>query len=208
MMFDFKDLGQEISNLLDRVQELADRPQADRGLNDSPESALSEPGQAVVLDGRPLSGKSSHAVATTFQAAMVQKLPVLVFSMALSAAQFTECLTALAGSIDPERLHCGDLENEDWPKLTRAIEILTTANVTIVDDPRITPNILRKAVLQFAASTGADSAVVVVDGVDFLRVPPSALHMSRAEFLADAANTLEALARELNCRVLAVRHRA
>jgi replicative DNA helicase len=81
-----------------------------------------QPGKLVVLGARPGNGKSS-AVRHIGVSAAASGSTVLLLSMEMPASEIAGCLVAQLGSIDGHRLNRGDLESDDWSRLTEAVDV-------------------------------------------------------------------------------------
>jgi replicative DNA helicase len=64
---------------------------------------------------------------------------VIIFSMEMSASQLALRLISSLGRIDAQRLRTGDLADEEWPRVTHAITMLSDAKIFIDDTPALTP---------------------------------------------------------------------
>lgn len=84
-------------------------------------------GRLYVIASRPKMGKSTLAMNIAEHVAVVQRVPVAVFSLEMTREELSERLTCSAGRIRHERFRTGQLDDDDWSKVNRAIKELVTA---------------------------------------------------------------------------------
>src|SRR5690606_16841820 len=133
-------------------------------------------------------------------AAMQTKQPVAVFSMEMSASQLALRLISSIGRINATRLRTGQLEDEDWSKVTHAIRALKEARIFIDDEPALSPEKLRAKARRIKKQHGL--GLVVVDYLQLMAVPGT--QENRATEVAEISRQLKALAKELNVPVVAL----
>ena len=144
----FQSLDTLVVDLLDRVQEMADNPMDVTGVPtgfadlDRMTSGL-QAGDLVVLAARPSMGKTSFAVNIAEHVALHEQLPVAIFSMEMGAAQLAVRIVGSIGRVNQGNLRTGKLSDEEWPRLTEAIERLRTVSLHIDETPGLTPTELR-----------------------------------------------------------------
>ena len=102
-----------------------------------------QPGDLVIVAGRPSMGKTSLAMNIAESAAVGSKLPVAIFSMEMPGEQLAMRMMASLGRINAHKVRTGKLEDDDWPRLTHAIGMLAEAPMFIDDTPALTPLELR-----------------------------------------------------------------
>src|SRR5690606_19268284 len=83
-----------------------------------------QPTDLIILAARPAMGKTTFALNIAEYAAIKSKKAVAVFSMEMSAAQLALRLISSNGRVNAQRLRTGQLEDEDWSRVTAAIRML------------------------------------------------------------------------------------
>src|SRR5690606_8087783 len=96
-----------------------------------------QPTDLLILAARPSMGKTTLALNMAEYAAMKSKQPVAIFSMEMSASQLALRLISSVGRINATRLRTGQLEDEDWSRVTSAIRLLREARIFIDDEPAL-----------------------------------------------------------------------
>ncbi len=90
----------------------------------------------VIIAGRPSMGKTTFAMNIAENAAIKGQVPVAVFSMEMPGEQLAMRMMSSLGRIDQHRVRTGKLNDDDWPRLTSAVGILSEAPIYIDDYPR------------------------------------------------------------------------
>jgi len=122
------------------------------------------------------------------------------FSMEMSAVQLVMRLIAANARINLHKLRTGELTEEDWPKLTSAMELYSRMNVFIDETPSLSPNDLRARARRLKRDKGLD--MIVVDYLQLMQVPGT--RENRATEISEISRGLKALAKELNVPVIAL----
>ncbi|MFZ2237298.1 MAG: DnaB-like helicase C-terminal domain-containing protein, partial [Dokdonella sp.] len=102
-----------------------------------------QPSDLIILAARPSMGKTALAMNLAETAALRGKKAVAVFSMEMSSSQLAFRLISSLGRINQQHLRTGDLEEEEWPRVTSAITMLSDARIFIDDTPALSPGDLR-----------------------------------------------------------------
>ena len=86
-----------------------------------------QPGDLIVLAARPSMGKTAFAINIGEHVAIQEGLPVLVFSMEMGAAQLALRMVGSIGRIDQSHLRTGRLADDEWGRLTEAVDRMSQA---------------------------------------------------------------------------------
>ena len=203
----FQAMDSLVVKLLDRVQEMADNPNDVTGVPtgfydlDRMTAGL-QAGDLVVLAARPSMGKTAFAINIAEHVALNEGLPVAVFSMEMGASQLAVRIVGSIGRIDQGHLRTGRLTDEEWPRLTEAIERLRNVSLHIDETPGLTPAELRANARRLARQCGKLGLIVV----DYLQLMSgsSSGDENRATELGEISRGLKMLAKELQCPVIAL----
>ncbi len=203
----FQSMNALVVDLLDRVQEMADNPNDITGVPtgfidmDRMTSGL-QAGDLVVLAARPSMGKTAFAINIAEHVALNEGLPVAVFSMEMSASQLAVRIVGSIGRIHQGRLRTGKLNDDEWPRLTEAIERLGAVSLHIDETPGLTPSELRANARRLARQCGKLGLIVV----DYLQLMSGSKSdgENRATELGEISRGLKMLAKELQCPVIAL----
>jgi replicative DNA helicase len=159
-----------------------------------------QPTDLVILAARPSMGKTALALNMAEYAAFRSKRAVAVFSMEMSASQLALRLISSVGRINAHRLRTGQLEEEDWSRVTSAISQLKGAKIFIDDTPALSPEVLRSKARRLKREH--DLGMIVVDYLQLMQVPGNT--ENRATEISEISRGLKALAKELNVPVVAL----
>ncbi|WP_409338563.1 replicative DNA helicase [Curvibacter cyanobacteriorum] len=205
----FQSMDSLVVDLLDRVQEMADNTNDITGVPtgfhdlDRMTSGL-QPGDLVVLAARPSMGKTAFAINIAEHVAVNEGLPVAVFSMEMGAAQLAVRIVGSIGRINQGNLRTGKLTDDEWPRLTEAIERLRTVSLHIDETPGLSPGELRANSRRLARQCGK-MGLIVVDYLQLMSGSGSAASAdNRATELGEISRGLKMLAKELQCPVIAL----
>jgi replicative DNA helicase len=102
-----------------------------------------QPSDLIIVAARPSMGKTAFALNIAETAALGSKKAVVVFSMEMSSSQLAFRLISSVGRIHQQHLRNGTLEEEDWPRVSNAIALLSDAKIFIDDTPSLSPVELR-----------------------------------------------------------------
>ncbi|MFT4198127.1 MAG: replicative DNA helicase [Pseudoxanthomonas sp.] len=159
-----------------------------------------QPTDLLILAARPSMGKTTLALNMAEYAAMKSKKPVAVFSMEMSASQLALRLISSVGRVNATRLRTGQLEDEDWSRVTSAIRLLKETKIFIDDTPALSPEVLRSKARRLKREH--DLGLIVIDYLQLMAVPGN--QENRATEISEISRSLKALAKELNVPVIAL----
>lgn len=159
-----------------------------------------QPTDLLILAARPSMGKTTLALNMAEYAAMKSKKAVAVFSMEMSASQLALRLISSVGRVNATRLRTGQLEDEDWSRVTSAIRLLREVKVFIDDTPALSPDVLRSKARRLKREH--DLGLIVIDYLQLMAVPGN--NENRATEISEISRSLKALAKELNVPVVAL----
>ena len=100
-------------------------------------------GELIILAARPSMGKTALALDFVEAALFSQAKPVLVFSMEMPSESIIMRMLSSVGRVDQNKIRNGKLTEDDWPKLTTAVQKLKGASLYIDDTPALTPQDIR-----------------------------------------------------------------
>ena len=158
------------------------------------------PGELVIVAGRPSMGKTTFAMNIAENAAIGSKTPVAVFSMEMPGEQLAMRMISSLGRIDQHHIRTGQLTDEDWPRITSAVHMLSEANLFIDDTPAMSPGEIRARARRMKRKHGL--GLIVIDYLQLMQVPGGS--ENRATEISEISRGLKALAKELGVPVIAL----
>ncbi|TWI03773.1 replicative DNA helicase [Luteimonas cucumeris] len=159
-----------------------------------------QPTDLIILAARPAMGKTTFALNMAEYAAIKTKKAVAVFSMEMSASQLALRLISSNGRVNATRLRTGQLEDEDWSRITSAIRMLREGKIFIDDTPALSPEVLRSKARRLKREH--DLGLIVIDYLQLMAVPGNS--ENRATEISEISRGLKGLAKELNVPVIAL----
>ncbi len=171
------------------------------GFNDLDElTAGFQPSDLIIVAARPSMGKTALAVNFAEHAALKSKKACAIFSMEMSSSQLAFRLISSLGRINQQHLRTGDIQEEEWPRVTSAITMLSDAKIFIDDTPALSPGELRARARRLKREH--DLGLIVIDYLQLMQVPGN--KENRATEISEISRGLKALAKELNIPVIAL----
>jgi replicative DNA helicase len=205
----FHSMDSLVVDLLDRVQELAENGAEDvtgvrTGFFDLDRmTAGLQPGDLIILAARPSMGKTAFALNIGEHVAVNEGLPVVVFSMEMGASQLALRVVGSLGRIDQQHLRTGALRDDEWSRLSEAVEKLRNASIFIDETPGLSPSELRARARRQARQCG-QLGLIIVDYLQLMSGSGGASEENRATVIGEISRGLKALAKELRCPVIAL----
>jgi len=159
-----------------------------------------QPAELVIIAGRPSMGKTSFAMNIAEDAAINSNTPVAIFSMEMPAEALVMRMLSSLGRIDQQKIRTGALDDDDWPRLTSTMNILSNAPLFIDDTPALNPTELRARERRLKREHNL--GMIVIDYLQLMQVPGN--KENRATEISEISRGLKALAKELEVPVLAL----
>jgi replicative DNA helicase len=160
-----------------------------------------QPGDLVIVAGRPSMGKTAFSVNIGENVAIEAGLPVAIFSMEMGGTQLAMRMLGSVGQLDQHRLRTGRLNDEDWPRLTHAIQKMNDAQLYIDETPALNPIEMRARARRLARQCGKLGLIIV----DYLQLMQgSQPGDNRTAEISEISRSLKGLAKELQCPVVAL----
>ncbi|MGA0937049.1 MAG: replicative DNA helicase [Sedimenticolaceae bacterium] len=202
----FQDIQALLTKTVDKIDELFNSDDALTGVSsgfsdfDGRTSGLQK-ADLVIVAGRPSMGKTTFAMNMCENVAIGAGVPVAIFSMEMPAEALTMRMISSLGRINQQAVRSGKLEDDDWPRVTSAVNILSQAKIFIDDSAALTPNEIRARCRRLQKEHG-QLGMVMVDYLQLMRAPEAG--DNRVNEISAISRGLKALAKELNCPVVAL----
>lgn len=154
----------------------------------------------ILIAARPSMGKTAFAINVCQNAALHSNATVAIFSLEMSKEQLVQRMLSGESHIPIQNLRTGRLEAEDWPKLVNAMGPLSKAGVYIDDTPAITVTEMRAKCRRLKMEKGLHLIMI-----DYLQLMSGGSKVeSRQQEISQISRNLKALAREMDCPVIAL----
>ncbi|MEQ9074112.1 MAG: replicative DNA helicase [Sandaracinaceae bacterium] len=192
-------MSESLANLQERQQRngISGLSSGFRGL-DQRLSGL-EPGQLILVAGRPGSGKSAFAQAVALHNAL-ERRSVAVFSLEMERVSWGRRFLASQASVPAERARQGTMSEPQWQQMKNTAAQLARLPLHIDATPGLTPYQLRSRCRRIRSRHGLE--LVVVDYIQLMRWHER-LDSTEAQ-MAEVSKALKELAKELGVPVIAL----
>ena len=159
-----------------------------------------QPGDLVIIAGRPSMGKTTFAVNIAENAAIGSKIPVAIYSMEMPSQQLAFRMISSLGRVDQTHLRTGNFPDEDWSRINTAVQLMSDAPIFIDDTPSMSPTEIRARARRLHREHGL--GLIVIDYLQLMQVEGS--KENRATEISEISRGLKALAKELSVPVIAL----
>ncbi|MFN2466092.1 MAG: replicative DNA helicase [Candidatus Dormibacteria bacterium] len=156
--------------------------------------------QLIILAARPSVGKTSLCLNMAQHIAVKEKQAVAVFSLEMSKYDLTQRLLCAEAGVDSKLVRTGKLSETDWAKIANAMGTLSEGQIFIDDRPSLTILELRARARRLKARH--DIRLVMIDYLQLMY--GSGRPENRNQEVSEISRGLKALARELDCPVIAL----
>ncbi len=205
----FVGIEQLVGQLMERVNELAQNGAEEvtgirTGFYDLDRmTAGLQKGDLIVLAARPSMGKTALAINIGEHVAVHEGLPVVVFSMEMGASQLALRMVGSLGRIDQTHLRTGALRDDEWSRLPEAVDKLGRASLYIDESAALSAGEVRARARRMARQFGGTLGLIIVDYLQLMSASGGS-DENRATELGEISRGLKALAKELQCPVIAL----
>lgn len=154
----------------------------------------------ILIAARPSMGKTAFALNLCQHAAVKEKKSVAIFSLEMAADQLVQRLLSAQSLVSISDIRTGQIEDDDWFKLTRSSAQLAEAKIFIDDTPGITVAEIRSKCRRLKMSQGLDMIMI-----DYLQLMSGGgKQENRQQEISTISRSLKSIAREMNCPVIAL----
>ncbi|WP_163577470.1 replicative DNA helicase [Halomonas faecis] len=195
-----------LAKAVDRIDELFNMQGEMTGLStgfrdlDEMTSGL-QASDLVIIAGRPSMGKTTFAMNLVEHAVISSDKPVMVFSMEMPADALMLRMLSSLGRIDQTRVRTGQLEDEDWPRLTSAVNLLKDKQLFIDDTAALSPSEIRSRVRRVVREHG-NLSMIMVDYLQLMQIP--GFSENRTGEISEISRSLKGIAKEFGCPLVAL----
>jgi replicative DNA helicase len=162
-----------------------------------------QPGELVIVAGRPSMGKTAFSINIAENVALDSKLPVAIFSMEMGATQLALRMLGSVGKLNQHDLRTGRLQDDDWGRLTHALGKLHDAPIHIDESAALSAMDVRARARRLHRQSGG-LGLIVVDYLQLMSSNSGKASENRATEISEISRSLKALAKELHLPVIAL----
>lgn len=202
----FNAINDLLSKAVDRIETLFEQEEPLTGLStgfadfDDMTSGLQN-SDLIIVAGRPSMGKTSFAMNIAEHVAIKSEKAVAVFSMEMPGDALAMRMMSSLGRIDQLRVRTGKLQDDEWPRLTSAVSMLSKTKLFIDDTPALTPTEVRARARRLKREHD-ELGLIVVDYLQLMQAPGEG--DNRTGEISAISRALKALAKELEVPLIAL----
>lgn len=161
-----------------------------------------QPGNLILIAGRPSMGKTTLAMNIVEHVAFTLRKSALVFSMEMSRNELFERMIASIGGIRLDAILTGKFHDDEWSRLSRAVSVMKDSPLIVDDRPALSIQQMRSRARKLHKKTPL--SLIVVDYLQLAAAKATRSNENREQEISSISRGLKALAKELNCPVIAV----
>ncbi|XRX42655.1 MAG: replicative DNA helicase [Buchnera aphidicola (Eriosoma harunire)] len=156
----------------------------------------------IIIASRPSMGKTTFAMNICENASMIYKKPVLIFSLEMPGEQIMMRMLSSLSRVHQTKIRTGQLNNEDWARISGTINILLKKKNIYIDDTfgLTTSEIRSRSRKIYKEHKGL--CLIMIDYLQLIKVP--SLSDNRTLEIAEISRNLKSLAKELEVPIIAL----
>ncbi len=159
-----------------------------------------QPSDLILIAARPSMGKTAFVLNIAEYVAVKSKVTTAIFSLEMSKNQLVNRILAMNSRVDSQAIRSGDLNDDDWAKLMESARSVGESGLIIDDTPGISITELRSKCRKFKLEHNLGLVII-----DYLQLMSGGKKTeSRQQEISEISRSLKALAREINCPVIAL----
>lgn len=159
-----------------------------------------QPGELIIIAGRPSMGKTTLAINIAENAAIGSRVPTAIYSMEMPSQQLAFRMISSLGRVDQTHLRTGQFPDEDWSRINTAVQLMSDAPIFIDDTAGLSPTEIRARARRLQREHGL--GLIVIDYLQLMSVPGN--KENRATEISEISRSLKSLAKELSVPVIAL----
>ena len=156
----------------------------------------------LILAARPAMGKTTLVTNLAYNVATIAKQPVLFFSLEMSKEQLVDRMLADASGVDAWKIRTGNLNDDDFSKLSEAMGQMAEAPIMIDDTPGL--SVLEMRTKARRAAHNKELGLIIVDYLQLMQSSVRSADGNRVQEVSEISRGLKLIARELNVPVIAL----
>lgn len=156
----------------------------------------------VLVAARPSMGKTAFVLNIAETVAIRNNIPTAIFSLEMSRIQLAKRLISMNSKVDSQHMRVGNLADDEWGKITESTILIGESPLVIDDTPGITIAELRSKCRKLKIEN--DLGLVIIDYLQLMSGSGGRRNDSRQQEISEISRSLKALAREINCPVIAL----
>ncbi|MCD8054932.1 MAG: replicative DNA helicase [Lachnospiraceae bacterium] len=161
-----------------------------------------QPSDLILLAARPSMGKTAFALNIAQHACFRKEISTIIFSLEMSKEQLVNRLFAMESRVDAQNIRTGNLTDDDWDSLVEGVNTVGRSKLIIDDTPGITVSEMRTKCRKYKLEFGLQ--LIIIDYLQLMSGSGRRASDNRQQEISEISRSLKALARELECPVIAL----
>ncbi len=154
----------------------------------------------LLLAARPSMGKTALALNIAENAVVKSRVTTAFFSLEMSRLQLVNRLLSMNSRVDAQAIRTGNLNDNEWADLMESARIIGGSTLIIDDTPGISVSELRSKCRKMKLEHNLGLVII-----DYLQLMSGGKKTeSRQQEISEISRSLKAIAREINCPILAL----
>lgn len=158
--------------------------------------------ELIIIAGRPSVGKTAFGLNLVLNVLKKTRLPVLFFSLEMSAQQLMYRLLSIETRLDQNKFKTGLLNDEDWKKINLVMRILGKIPMHLYDTPHLSTVDVRRT-LKNLSKTYPKIGLIIIDYLQLMEAP-LLKNANRAQEISVITRELKTIAREFEVPIIAL----
>ncbi|MDD7511507.1 MAG: replicative DNA helicase [Peptostreptococcaceae bacterium] len=146
-----------------------------------------------IVAARPGMGKTALALNIAKYAAGRKKKSVLIFSLEMSKEELGSRILSMEASVESQKIKTGDVDENDWDRLNKAIDDLSDAKLAIDETAAISIMEMKNKCRRMKSTNGLD--LVIVDYLQLMEGEGE----NRQQEVSKLSRSLKLMAKEMDC---------
>lgn len=156
----------------------------------------------ILIAARPSMGKTAFVLNIAETVAIKNNISTAIFSLEMSRVQLAKRLISMNSKVDSQHMRVGNLADDEWGKITESTILLGESPLIIDDTPGISIAQLRSKCRKLKIENNLQ--LVIIDYLQLMSGSGGRKNESRQQEISDISRSLKALAREIDCPVIAL----
>jgi len=155
----------------------------------------------LLLAARPSMGKTALALNIAENVIVKERIPTVFFSLEMSRQQLANRLISMHSKIDAQSIRTGKLKPDEWGRLVDSARVIGESTLIIDDTPSISVREMRSKCRKIKSE--GNLGFIIIDYLQLMTTGGKSGE-SRQQEISEISRSLKALAREMECPVLAL----
>ena len=160
-----------------------------------------KPGELIILAARPSMWKTAFSLNLLTDIALRQKKTAVMISLEMSSESIVDRIMSEVAGVPMHKINKGELDNEDFDKMGKAMEVLSESKIYIDDKGALSVPELKSKLRKLKIEKGWLDIVII----DYLQLMHGTIFQgNRVQEISEISRWLKELAKELEIPIIAL----